>query len=216
MALKITIVYDNTQPVLEGLQADWGFSALVEVGNEKKILFDTGANGRILLNNMNVLGIVPSSIDEVFISHAHHDHVGGLNRFLEESGDVKLWLPPSYHRGANLPEAVFVSEPIELADGIYSTGQLGGIEQSLILESSHGMVVIVGCSHPRMENILGSASHFGDLYGIIGGLHGTMPKSLRGLALICPTHCTKHKARIKKLYPNAYQEGGAGRVFEIQ
>ena len=50
MAVKITILYDNTAPVKAGLRADWGFSALVEVDRGKTILFDTGANGEILLN----------------------------------------------------------------------------------------------------------------------------------------------------------------------
>jgi 7,8-dihydropterin-6-yl-methyl-4-(beta-D-ribofuranosyl)aminobenzene 5'-phosphate synthase len=66
-----------------------------------------------------------------------------------------------------------------------------------------------------MENILEAASQFGALYGIVGGLHGTQPKSLKGLDLICATHCTQQKSAIKKLYPKAYQEGGVGREFEI-
>jgi len=58
--MKITIVYDNTTS-REDLQADWGFSALIEAKNTPKILFDTGANGKILLNNMEKLGIKPIS-----------------------------------------------------------------------------------------------------------------------------------------------------------
>jgi len=64
--MKITIVYDNTA-FRKGLQADWGFSALIEVKG-RKILFDTGANGRILLSNMEKLEIDPKEIEDVFIS----------------------------------------------------------------------------------------------------------------------------------------------------
>jgi len=71
--MKVTIIYDNTV-YKEDLQPDWGFSALVEVEGTPKILFDTGANGEILLNNMGRLNIDPASIEELFISHAHFDH----------------------------------------------------------------------------------------------------------------------------------------------
>ena len=49
--MKITIIYDN-DVWKEGLKADWGFSCLVEIKNTPKILFDTRANGSILLSNM--------------------------------------------------------------------------------------------------------------------------------------------------------------------
>jgi hypothetical protein len=38
--VTITIIYDNN-PFLKGLQTDWGFACLVEVG-KTKLLFDTG------------------------------------------------------------------------------------------------------------------------------------------------------------------------------
>ena len=66
-----------------------------------------------------------------------------------------------------------------------------------------------------MKNILEIASQFGKVYGIMGGLHGTRPESLKDLDFICATHCTKHKKKIKKLYPEKYIEGGAGRIIEI-
>jgi hypothetical protein len=42
--VKITIVYDN-EVWEEGLEADWGFSCLVEADNSPRILFDTGGRG---------------------------------------------------------------------------------------------------------------------------------------------------------------------------
>ena len=213
--MKITIVFDNTPPVVNGLKADWGFAALVEVDGGKKILFDTGANGEILLSNMSILGFDPSTIDEVFISHAHHDHVGGLQQFLRINSTVKLWVPPSMHMVRNVKETVVVHGPTELHKGIFSTGELEGIEQSMVVETSKGLVLLVGCSHPQMKTILGTASQFGEVYGIIGGLHSTSPRDLKGLGLICATHCTRQKSRIKALYPQAYIPGGAGRVIEV-
>ena len=211
---KITIVYDNTS-FKKDLQADWGFSALVEVRN-RKILFDTGANGKILLSNMEKLEINPKEIEDVFISHLHWDHIGGLRDFLQVNNKVRLWLPSYFPEAENAREAIEVKKPRKLYEGIYSTGELEGIEQSLCIETEKGILIIVGCSHPKMEYILQTASKFGKVYGIIGGLHSTKPESLEGLDLICPTHCTQYKAEIKSLYPEKYVEGGAGKIIELE
>ncbi|HDM22756.1 MAG: MBL fold metallo-hydrolase [Methanomicrobia archaeon] len=211
--MKVTIIYDNTA-FKKDLQADWGFSALVEA-KERKILFDTGANGRILLSNMEKLKIDPKRIEDVFISHLHGDHTGGLSSFLRLNNRVKLWIPSYFSEAKNAREFTEMKKPTKLYEGIYSTGELEGIEQSLCVETEKGIVIIAGCSHPRMEHILETASQFGKVYGIIGGLHGTKPGSLKDLELICSTHCTQYKSEIKSLYPKKYVEGGAGKIIEI-
>ena len=91
--MKVTIVYDNTA-FRKDLQSDWGFSCLVEVENVPRILFDTGTEGRILLSNMGKLGIDPSLIEEVFISHSHLDHTGGIPEFLKVNQKAKFYVPP--------------------------------------------------------------------------------------------------------------------------
>ena len=84
------------------------------------------------------------------------------------------------------------------------------------VETDKGIVLIVGCSHPKMSHILDIAKKFGEIYAVIGGMHGFSEFELfKDLKLICPTHCTQHKAELKKLYPQKYIEGGAGRVVEI-
>lgn len=214
IAMKVTIVYDNTA-FREDLQADWGFAALVEAEQMPPLLFDTGGSGEILLHNMKQLHIDPAAIEEVFISHAHFDHTGGLSAFLSENDDVTIWTPPSFRGVKHARKVVMVDGPTELHDGVYSTGELAGMEQSLCVDTTRGGVVVAGCSHPRMENILQTASRFNDVYGIIGGLHGTRASALKELQLICATHCTQHTAEIQDLYPDRYVEGGAGRVIEI-
>lgn len=211
--MKATIIYDNTV-IRNDLQADWGFSALVET-NGKRILFDTGQSGSILLANMTSLGIVPKTIDDVFISHAHFDHTGGLSEFLDQNDNVTIWRPRSFRGVRNAKQVIEIDRPRKLFDGIYTTGELAGIEQSLCIETEKGIVIIAGCSHPPMEQIVAAASHFGQVYGIIGGLHGNRPESLAQLGLICATHCTQFKQEIKSLYPQSYIEGGAGKVINI-
>ncbi|MCD6338460.1 MAG: MBL fold metallo-hydrolase [Verrucomicrobia bacterium] len=211
--MKVVIVYDNTTSRAE-LEADWGFSALVEVGG-RKILFDTGASGRILLSNLQKLEIDPEEIGDVFISHLHWDHTGGLSAFLRLKNQLKLWIPSYFPEAKNAREFIELKEPAKLYEGVCSTGELEGIEQSLCVETEKGVVIIAGCSHPRMERILETSSQFGRVYGIIGGLHGAKPESLKELDLICPTHCAQYKSEIRSLYPEKYVEGGAGRVIVV-
>jgi len=196
------------------LKADWGFSAFVEIKG-RRILFDTGADGDILLSNMEKLKINPQDIEDIFISHLHWDHTGGLSSFLQLNNKVKLWVPSYPSEEKNAKEIIEVKIPTKLYEGVCSTGELDGIEQSLCVETEKGIIIIAGCSHPEMEHILKVASRFGKVYGIIGGLHGTKPISLKDLDLICPTHCTQYKSEIKSLYPEKCIEGGAGKIIEV-
>jgi 7,8-dihydropterin-6-yl-methyl-4-(beta-D-ribofuranosyl)aminobenzene 5'-phosphate synthase len=211
--MKITIIYDNTA-FRKDLRSDWGFSALVEI-EEKHILFDTGGSGSILLSNMQKLGLDPKHMEDVFISHSHFDHTGGLSSFLEKNPEVRLWVPASFRGVKHVKEVMAVKNPTTMYEGIYSTGELEGIEQSLCVETQMGIVIVAGCSHPRMEHILDAAAEFGDVYGIVGGLHGNKPESLKNLALICATHCSQYISEIKSRYPDQYVQGGAGKVIEI-
>jgi len=213
--MKITILYDN-EVYKRGLQADWGFSCLVEVENTPKILFDTGTKGGLLLRNMEKLDIEPGSIDEVFISHAHFDHTGGLRDFLEMNKEVRVYAPSSFRTPRGAKEVVSVKEPLQIHENMFSTGELSRIEQSLVLKREKGLVVVVGCSHPGVSSILEAASQFGKVYALIGGLHGFRGFDLlEDLELVCPTHCTQYKSRIKSLYPERCIEGGAGRIIEL-
>jgi 7,8-dihydropterin-6-yl-methyl-4-(beta-D-ribofuranosyl)aminobenzene 5'-phosphate synthase len=165
---------------------------------------------------MKKLGISPSVITDVFISHNHFDHVGGLSAFLAENSDVDLYVPHSV-RGAYHAHHVFhIDKARRLDENMYTTGELEDIEQSLVMQTEKGLVLVVGCSHPNMAGIVNAALQFGTVYAIIGGLHGFDQYDLfKDLALICPTHCTQHKKEIKSRYPEKYQEGGTGKVIEI-
>ncbi len=211
--MKITIIYDN-EVWKEGLRADWGFSCLIEASG-KKILFDTGSNGFILLDNMRNLDIDPTEIDAVFISHFHWDHFGGLTDFLRIN-PAKVYIPLSCDEPHGAGEVIKVKEPVKICENIFSTGKLDDIEQSLVIKTVDGLVVIVGCSHPGVKNILKAASKLGKVYALIGGLHGFRDFDLlKDLELVCPTHCTQFILEIKLRYPNKYVRGGAGKVIEI-
>jgi 7,8-dihydropterin-6-yl-methyl-4-(beta-D-ribofuranosyl)aminobenzene 5'-phosphate synthase len=211
--MKVTIIYDNMPPEKKGLQAEWGFSALVEMEDTPKILFDTGANGKILLENMRKLDIAPSSIEELFISHDHFDHIGGLYEFMKVNPVKKIYVPSSL----GVKNEIITKEAQKIHENIFSTGELEGIEQSMGVLTEKGIVLIVGCSHPYMGTILEVSRQFGEIYGIVGGLHGFSRFELfKDLKLICPTHCTQHQEELKQLYPQKYVKGGAGTVIEIR
>jgi len=212
--MKITILYDNTV-FQNDLKSDWGFSCLIEAHN-KTILFDTGSDGSLLLENMKKLKIQPSSIDDVFISHAHFDHIGGLSAFLNENNQVNVYVPVSLRGVRNAKKVIHVDKPLELYENFFSTGKLENIEQSMSVKTDKGLVLVVGCSHPKMKNILDTASQFGKIHAIIGGLHGFDEYELfKDLDIICPTHCTQHIEEIKTLYPKKYSEGGTGRIINL-
>jgi len=213
--VKVTIVYDN-EVSKEGLEAGWGFSSVIETKNAPLILFDTGADSPTLLHNMRELGIDPKDIGVIVISHAHGDHTGGLWGILEANKDADIYVPASLRSAIPGREVTRVVGSLQICEDIFSTGELRGIEQSLALKTDKGILVIVGCSHPGVGEIIDAASEWGKAYGIVGGFHGFRDfDRLAGLSLICPCHCTQYKSEIKRLFPDKCLECGAGVAIEV-
>lgn len=209
--MKITIIYDNTT-LDRRLGPDWGFACLVEAHN-RRILFDTGANGNLLLNNMKYLDIDPADITDIFVSHDHWDHTGGLESIAGVNKST-WYLPETFQPTKNVTEIRIGKTPREIHDNIWSTGTLGGIEHSMVVKQDDQVVVVAGCSHPGVENILAAAATIGKVTALIGGLHGFDNfDALAGLDMVCPTHCTQHIPEILRRYPDIYVEGGAGSVI---
>lgn len=213
--VKITIVYDN-EVKKQGLKAGWGFSSLIETKNAPPILFDTGADSATLLHNMRELGIDPKGIGIIVISHAHGDHTGGLWGILEVNKDAEIYVLASLRGTIPGRKVTRVTGPLQISEEVFSTGELKGIEQSLALKADKGILIVVGCSHPGVGEIIDAASRWGKVYGIIGGFHGFREfDRLVGLSLICPCHCTQYKSEIKRLFPDKCLECGAGLVIEV-
>ena len=232
----LTILYDNYQ-FNENLKTNWGFSCLVE-GLDKTILFDTGNDDGLLLSNMSILKKSPSDIDIVILSHNHGDHTGGLRSFLEKNPDVSVYLPASFPDNfkeevkTSCAKMIEVSESLEIIKGVFSTGEMGTsiIEQSLIIETSKGNIVMTGCAHPGIAGIVERAREISDkkILLVMGGFHllrTGLAEVTRiaeeflssGIRYAGPTHCSGD-GTIKE-FKNVFGEGfltlGAGRVIDI-
>lgn len=234
--ISITITFDNN-PYTPGLKSAWGFSCLIK-GAEKTILFDTRGNGSILLENMERLAINPEGIDILVHSHIHGDHVGGSERFLARNKKLSIYLPKSFPGGfkENLRSSgikiVEVHDATKICDGVYTTGELdAGIkEQSLIVHTTQGMIVITGCAHPGIVAILKRAKDLleDDILLAMGGFHlgeagqGDLEKIIlnfrsMGVKFVGPCHCSGDLARqmFKEEYRDSYIHLGVGRVIEF-
>jgi len=200
--MKITIVYDNEAN--PDLKSGWGFSCLIET--EVSLLFDTADSGEKLIYNIRQLNIQPKNIAAVAISHNHWDHTGGLNEFLKLNNNAKVFHPKSF------------SKPTEIFPGVFSTGVLGTFikEQSLVVNTKEGNVVITGCAHPGLGRIIEVAEDLGKIYGVLGGFHSfSKLEKLQGIELVAPCHCTRYKQEIKEMYPHQFRKIKAGSIIEI-
>ncbi|MET0066844.1 MAG: MBL fold metallo-hydrolase [Candidatus Thiodiazotropha sp.] len=212
--LQLTQLFDNIcgDPRLSGL---WGFSLLIE-SPQQRLLFDTGSNGRLLLRNAESLGKDLRCLDTLFLSHAHWDHLGGLDTILELNPDIRLVVPESLSprmladlEGLCGELLVVGAEPCEFLPGMRSTGTLPGAmpEQALVIPAPAGSLVVTGCAHPGIESIAQRAIQQtgGPIALLLGGFHlfdthGTEldARLERLLALqveyVLPTHCTGQAA----------------------
>jgi len=232
--ITLTIVYDN-HPLEARLKIGWGFACLLETGRAK-ILFDTGGDGPALMRNLAALKIDPGQIESIVLSHNHNDHTGGLEALLAATHQPVVYMPRSFPvefkaRAARRAQVVEVSGPVTVAEHVRTTGEMGAaiIEQSLIIETGQGLIVVTGCAHPGIVEIVRQAKSYGQIYLVLGGFHlkDKSPGEVKaiiaelkqlGVRRVAPCHCTGEEAiqQFKAEFGADFIPVGAGSLIHIK
>ena len=234
----VTIICDN-YTAREDMEASWGFSCLITHGG-KNILFDTGSDGIVLSKNMAKLGIDPTAIDLLMISHQHWDHTGGIYQILNANRNVRVCVPQSFsvHFKSDMKrygvDLIEISKAREIFPCLYTTGDLAGSvrEQAVLLQTTKGTVVITGCAHPGIVKIVETAKTVlpdDDLALVMGGFHLlndtdddileiiSQFKTL-GVRYAAASHCSGKSAR--KLFAREYGDHfiylGTGTLIKLE
>jgi 7,8-dihydropterin-6-yl-methyl-4-(beta-D-ribofuranosyl)aminobenzene 5'-phosphate synthase len=233
--MHITVVYDN-HAYRQDLETGWGFSAYINRGTNS-ILFDTGPGGA-LVGNMEKLELEPGCIDTVVLSHIHPDHTGGLESFLEKNTEIVVYLPESFPKDfkgrikAHGAKVVEVGKAIEICENVWSSGQLGKWikEQSLVIRTDKGLVVISGCAHPGIVNIIKAAKDLmrDEIFLVTGGFHlewaskNKIQKVINffkksGVQYVGPCHGSGGRARglFEEYFGRNYINVGAGKKITL-
>ncbi len=212
--MTLTVVFENN-PGGPHFTTGWGFACVVELP-ETTVLFDTGADGRMLIDNMRAAGLEPDAIDLVVLSHIHGDHTGGLGEIMALNRGVPVFVPPCFSDGFIRAveqaggEARRVEPCQRLAGPVLTTGEVSGPlnEQALVLQTAEGLVVVTGCAHPGVDAMVAAAEERcgGEVSLVFGGFHlggcsrGRIEEMARrlqamGVERAGPCHCSGDLSR---------------------
>jgi len=147
--------------------------------------------------------------------------------------------PPLGPSGSPWPTAHFVQldKTTEVAPGFFLISLISDVtgtkemhEISLAFRTPHGLVLIVGCSHPGIENIVEQAAALDPrIYSVFGGFHllttadaqvADIAKHLHDrwkIERIGPGHCSGLAAfaALKDLYSDKYIYAGLGSIIQL-
>lgn len=87
--IQATVVVDNFCQK-QGLYAEWGYSMWIETPSGN-LLWDTGGILHVLEHNLRFLGLDPSAIQNIALSHGHFDHTAGLMDMVRLAPRAKIW-----------------------------------------------------------------------------------------------------------------------------
>ena len=234
--VTVSVIYDNYVHT-KGMTADWGYSILIE-GLAKSVLFDTGTRPAIFKFNFSKMDLNASEIDAVVLSHEHRDHTGGIYAFAEMKTGIPVIMPHDFQEsfkrdmtGLGL-KPLMVREPAAICDNLYTSGLFDFplSEQALVLDTRKGLVVMTGCSHPGIVNMLKDirSSFNKNVYMVFGGFHlmdktddemDTIIAAMKSLGVVMcgATHCTGERQinLIREKFGDGFVELGAGNIVVI-
>ena len=235
--MQIKALFDS-QALQKKFSIGWGVSFLVN----GHTMFDTGEKPEPLLKNMENMGVAVSGIRNVVISHDHWDHTGGLWEILKKNPAIRVYACPGFSQNFKDKIKSFGNELIESArvlkvsENIYITGEIPGEyegefmpEQALIARTSEGLVIMTGCAHPGIIEIIQKVERqFSNerIYMVFGGFHlmdhderliEIIAKEFKkiGVKKVEPCHCSGKEAEriFKKEYKNDFLSIKVGLVI---
>jgi len=237
MPVTVNVIYDNYVNV-NGLQSDWGYAILIE-GLDKTILFDTGTKPEIFESNFRQMGLNADKVDYLVLSHEHGDHTLGIPAFVKMKSGIPVLIPYSFSSAFKKKmvdyglEPILVRESAQICANLFTSGEFDYkiAEQTLVLNTKHGLVVMTGCSHPGIVEMLKEIKNRfkKDIYMVFGGFH-LLAKSdkemqsiiagMKALGVVkCgATHCTGEPQikMIKEAFGENYFELGVGNKIIIE
>lgn len=234
--VTVRVIYDNYASV-DSLMPDWGYSIVIE-GLEKTILFDTGTKPDIFASNFRKMGLDASEIDFLVLSHDHGDHIGGISSFVKMKTDIPVIIPHSFTKAFKKRmeslglKPILVKEPAMICEDLYTSGEFDFpiAEQALVLDTKQGLVVMTGCSHPGIVEMLKEikTSFNKNIYMVFGGFHllekseeemDVIISAMKALGVVkCgATHCTGDKQikMFRDSFGENYFDLGAGNIIVI-
>ena len=234
--VTIKIIYDNYVHE-NGLKPDWGYSIIIE-GLEKGILFDAGTRTDIFEFNFKQMSLDVNKVDLIVFSHEHGDHTEGLPAFTAMKKNIPVLIPASFSDGFKEKMVtsgltpVLVREAAKICGNLYTSGEFAYQipEQALVLNTRNGLVVMTGCSHPGIVEMLKQIkSVFNkNIYMVFGGFHlldkseqemNSIISELKSIGVVkCgATHCTGEKQikMIRDAFGPNFVELGAGNSIVI-
>jgi len=196
---------------------------------------------------------------EINNSLAVYAHPDIFNKYLESAGEKPAYVGPPWSREylQKRDVAFFpVEGPLELEKGLIITGPIprtveyeeqeprflrknrqGFVrdqiydDQALVVESSKGIVVLLGCTHAGLINTLRyvvSLTGAHKIHAILGGTHlmnisesrlASTLKDLRKFEIekIAPCHCTGFRATVAlhQVFPQQFYLNQVGSVFQF-
>lgn len=188
--LKVITLVEDTCPKRPFL-GEHGLSFWIEV-DDKKIMFDTGLSGRVLIHNLEALGLDLKSIDAFVLSHPHNDHSGGLRLIANQIKDVPMYCVsnafveymPDRERISKLMSKInYVQKDTEIFSGVWIPKERATVntpkvtkEINLVINlEGKGLVIITGCAHHGFSNLIDDAKtlfqHKLPVYALLGGFH---------------------------------------------
>ena len=233
--LKVTVLVEDTSPK-RSFWGEHGLSFWIEA-DDKNILFDSGYSGDVLIHNLGVLGLKLKDIDAFVLSHPHNDHSGGLGLIVDQIKDVPAYcvsnafdkyVPDGEKISKRLSNVNYVKENRIVFSGVYIPKERDTInspketkEINLVINlEGKGLVIIVGCAHHGLSNIVKDAKLLFQnkvpLYALTGGFHlkDAEDKEIvetvdylkaSGLKILAPNHCTGFNAL--KIMTQAFPAG---------